>query len=161
MTTTTQALDKVRGQLGKTVGNGECYALAAYYEHLISLSSTVGLGAGVNAVSGAIGDTIKATNIGTSYKWQENGWTVSEKGPFRIGQIITTAPVPGNIYGHVVVVEAIDGDQLTVLEQNHNGRRFVVRNVYSASAYAKQVNHYITPPNASTTVKGTLSLIHI
>ncbi|MEY8462524.1 PlySs2 family phage lysin [Streptococcus merionis] len=148
MTSTRQALDNVRALIGsgRSVGNGECYALASYYERLISPDATVGLGAGVGWVSGAIGDTIKAANIGTSYNWQANGWSVSTTGPFRAGQIVTIKATSGNIYGHVVIIEAVNGDQLTVLEQNYAGRRYPVRNYYSASAYQQTVAHYITPP---------------
>lgn len=133
----------------RSVGNGECYGLASYYETLISPNGTVGLGAGVGWVSGAVGDTIKAANIGTSYNWQANGWTVSTTGPFQPGQIVTLKAVSGNIYGHVVVIEAVQGDQLTVLEQNYAGQRYPVRNVYSATSYRNGVAHYITPPGAT------------
>ncbi|HFI0351822.1 TPA: PlySs2 family phage lysin, partial [Streptococcus suis] len=96
--------------------------------------------------SGAIGDTISAKNIGSSYNWQANGWSVSTSGPFKAGQIVTLGATPGNPYGHVVVVEAVNGDQLTILEQNYGGKRYPVRNYYSAASYRQQVVHYITPP---------------
>ncbi len=62
MTTVNEALNNVRAQVGSgiSVGNGECYALASWYERMISPDATVGLGAGVGWVSGAIGDTISA-----------------------------------------------------------------------------------------------------
>ncbi|MBM7320297.1 PlySs2 family phage lysin [Streptococcus suis] len=148
MTTVNEALSNVRAQVGSgvSVGNGECYALASWYERMISPDATVGLGAGVGWVSGAIGDTISAKNIGSSYNWQANGWTVSTSGPFKDGQIVTLGATPGNPYGHVVVVEAVDGDRLTILEQNYGGKRYPVRNYYSAANYRQQVVHYITPP---------------
>ncbi|HEM4697262.1 TPA: PlySs2 family phage lysin [Streptococcus suis] len=148
MTTVNEALNNVRAQVGSgvSVGNGECYALASWYERMISPDATVGLGAGVGWVSGAIGDTISAKNIGSSYNWQANGWTVSTSGPFKAGQIVTLSATPGNPYGHVVVVEAVDGDRLTILEQNYGGKRYPVRNYYSAASYRQQVVHYITPP---------------
>ncbi|HFI0377049.1 TPA: PlySs2 family phage lysin, partial [Streptococcus suis] len=141
------ALNNVRAQVGSgvSVGNGECYALASWYERMISPDATVGLGAGVGWVSGAIGDTISAKNIGSSYNWSANGWTVSTSGPFKTGQIVTFNP-----YGHVVVVEAVDGDRLTILEQNMGGKRYPVRNYYSAASYRQQVVHYITPPGTVT-----------
>ncbi|HFR3239502.1 TPA: PlySs2 family phage lysin, partial [Streptococcus suis] len=116
MTTVNEALNNVRAQVGSgiSVGNGECYALASWYERMISPDATVGLGAGVGWVSGAIGDTISAKNIGSSYNWQANGWTVSTSGPFKAGQIVTLGATPGNPYGHVVIVEAVDGDRLTI-----------------------------------------------
>ena len=149
MATVNEALNNVRALVGSNlpVGNGECYALASYYERMISPDATVGLGAGVGWVSGAIGDTISAKNIGTSYNWGANGWTVATSGPFKAGQIIT---LRDKGYGHVVIVEAINGDQLTVLEQNYIGKRYPVRNYYSASAYAHNVAHYITPPGTAS-----------
>ncbi|HFU4458979.1 TPA: PlySs2 family phage lysin [Streptococcus suis] len=152
MTTVNEALNNVRAQVGSgvSVGNGECYALASWYERMISPGATVGLGAGVGWVSGAIGDTISAKNIGSSYNWQANGWSVSTSGPFQAGQIVTLGATPGNPYGHVVIVEAVDGDQLTILEQNYGGKRYPVRNYYSAVSYRQQVVHYITPPGTVT-----------
>lgn len=158
MTTVNEALNNVRAQVGSgvSVGNGECYALASWYERMISPNATVGLGAGVGWVSGAIGDTISAKNIGTSYNWQANGWSVSTSGPFTAGQIVTLGATPKNPYGHVVVVEAVDGDRLIIIEQNYGGKRYPVRNYYSASAYARNVAHYITPPG---TVSNTPTLV--
>ena len=123
MATVNEALNNIRAQVGSgvSVGNGECYALASWYERMISPDATVGLGAGVGWVSGAIGDTISAKNIGTSYNWQANGWSVSTSGPFVAGQIVTLGATSGNPYGHVVIVEAVNGDQLTILEQNYGG----------------------------------------
>lgn len=159
MTTVNEALGNVRALVGsgQSVGNGECYALASYYERMISPSATVGLGAGVGYVSGAIGDTIKAANIGTSYDWVANGWSVSSSGDFKAGQIVTTKPTPGNIYGHVVIIEAVNGDQLTILEQNVAGMRYPVRNYYSAASYRHSVAHYITPPASAGTVASNTS----
>lgn len=159
MTTVNEALNNVRAQVGSgvSVGNGECYALASWYERMISPDATVGLGAGVGWVSGAIGDTISAKNIGSSYNWQANGWTVSTSGPFKAGQIVTLGATPGNPYGHVVIVEAVDGDRLTILEQNYGGKRYPVRNYYSAASYRQQVVHYITPPASAGAATNTPS----
>jgi hypothetical protein len=71
MTTITQALDKVREQLGKTVGNGECYSLASYYEHLISPSSTVALGG--NGATAALYDKFKQLPL------KEDGFNANAK----------------------------------------------------------------------------------
>ncbi|MCQ9212295.1 MULTISPECIES: PlySs2 family phage lysin [unclassified Streptococcus] len=158
MATVNEALNNVRALVGsgQPIGNGECYALASYYERIISPDATVGLGAGVGYVSGAIGDTIKAANIGTSYNWSANGWNVSTSGLFQVGQIVTTKPTADNIYGHVVIVEAVNGDQLTILEQNYGGKRYPARNYYSASAYKQNVAHYITPPGSVGEVRSAV-----
>ncbi|NQG97762.1 PlySs2 family phage lysin [Streptococcus suis] len=152
MTTVNEALNNVGAQVGSgiSVGNGECYALASWYERMISPDATVGLGAGVGWVSGAVGDTISAKNIGSSYNWKTNGWAVSTSGPFKAGQIVTLGATSGNPYGHVVIVEAVDGDRLTIIEQNYGGKRYPVRNYYSAASYRQQVVHYITPPGTIT-----------
>lgn len=147
MATVTEALNNVSAQVnsGKSIGNGECYGLASWYEAMITPGSVVGLGAGIGWVTGAVGDTIAAHNIGTSYNWAANGWTVSKTGPFRRGQIVT---MYGGTNGHVAIVESVDGDRLVILEQNYAGRRYVTRNVYSAASYARNIAHYITPPGA-------------
>ncbi|WP_105153816.1 PlySs2 family phage lysin [Streptococcus suis] len=157
MATVNEALNNVRAQVGSgvSVGNGECYALASWYERMISPDATVGLGAGVGWVSGAIGDTIKAANIGPSYNWNANGWTVTSSGNFQAGQIVTIKGTAANIYGHVVIIEAVNGDQLTVLEQNYAGKRYPVRNYYSAAAYKQSVAHYITPPASAGAATNT------
>lgn len=147
------ALNTIGALIGSnsSVGNGECYALASYYERLISPDATVGLGAGVGAVSGAVGDTIKAANIGIAYRWSANGWSVSTDTGFQAGQIVTLKATSGNIYGHVVIIESVSGSTVTVLEQNIGGRRYPVRNTYDRGWYASQVVHYITPPGTVTT----------
>lgn len=147
MTTVNESLQDLAALVGSgtPVGNGECYALASYYESLINPDNTVGLGAGVGYVSGAIGDTICAANIGTSYDWEANGWTVTSDGVLQSGQILTIEATDWNPYGHVVVVESVDGDQLVVIEQNYAGARYPVRNYYSASDYIQTVAHFITP----------------
>lgn len=147
MTTVNEALQDLAALVGSgtPVGNGECYALASYYETLINPDSTVGLGAGVGYVSGAIGDTICAANIGISYDWEANGWTVTSDGVLQSGQILTIEGTNWNPYGHVVVVESVNDDQLVVIEQNYAGARYPVRNYYSASDYIQTVAHFITP----------------
>lgn len=156
MTTVNEALQDLAALVGSgtPVGNGECYALASYYETLINPDSTVGLGAGVGYVSGAIGDTICAANIGTSYDWEANGWTVTSDGVLQSGQILTIEATDWNPYGHVVVVELVNGDQLVVIEQNYEGARYPVRNYYSASDYLPTVAHFITPAGAAGAESG-------
>ena len=151
MTTVNEALQDLAALVGSgtPVGNGECYALASYYETLINPDSTVGLGAGVGYVSGAIGDTICAANIGISYDWEANGWTVTSDGVLQSGQILTIEGTNWNPYGHVVVVESVNDDQLVVIEQNYAGARYPVRNYYSASDYIQTVAHFITPEQLS------------
>ncbi|MGT2811842.1 PlySs2 family phage lysin [Streptococcus minor] len=152
MATVNEALNNVRAHVnsGKSIGNGECYGLASWYESMITPGSVVGLGAGIGWVTGAIGDTMAAHNIGSSYNWAANGWNVSKTGPFKSGQIVT---MYGGTYGHVAIVESIDGDRLVILEQNYAGKRYVTRNVYSASSYARNIAHYITPPGSEVTQK--------
>lgn len=148
MTTVNEALNNVRAKVGSgiSVGNGECYALASWYESMITPNSTVGLGAGVGNVTGAIGDTIKAANIGTAYNWTANGWSFGND--FAVGQIVTIKGTASNIFGHVVIVEKVDASTVTVLEQNYAGKRYPVRNVYNRADYKQTVNHFINPPKS-------------
>lgn len=39
---------------------------------------------------------------------------------------------------------------MTILEQNYGGKRYPVRNYYSATSYRQQVVHHITPPGTIT-----------
>lgn len=155
MTGINNALNTIRELEGKTIGNGQCYALSAYYENLITPNSTVGLGAGVNSVSGAIGDTISAHNIGTAYNWTKNGWTVlipQSAADICVGCIINIKPFYGNpfntgVYGHTAVVTAIDNDYITLHEQNYAGKQYVVQNVYVLNqAFLDGISSLVCPP---------------
>ncbi|WP_438837983.1 CHAP domain-containing protein [Streptococcus pluranimalium] len=160
MATVTEALNTVRALTGHRVGNGQCYGLVAYYEHLISPNSTVGLGAGVNNLSGVVGDTLRASNIGSGYNWSANNWQVLTNvsaSSLQVGQIINYkafygAPVFTGEYGHTAIVAGINGSTVTIAEQNYAGKEWVVYNTYTInSAFIGSISSLITPPGIATT----------
>lgn len=154
MTTINTALDKVRSLVGQRVGNGQCYGLVAYYEHLISPDGTVGLGAGINGLSGAVGNTINASDIGTAYRWAENGWSVvypKSAADIKLGGIINikgyNAYFGTGEYGHTGVITAVDGQTVTLHEQNVNGVERVVERTHQISpGFLAGLSSIVYPP---------------
>lgn len=143
---TQAALTELKSLLGQSLGSGECYAVPAYYSMILG---GPGLGGGVTGITDVIGDTMAAANIGTGYDWAKYGWQVvtpQSTADFKVGAIVTLGADSTNSYGHVSVIEYIDGDTLTVLEQNVSGRRYVMENTYNAQSYLNGVNHIIYPP---------------
>lgn len=157
MTGINQALTQIRELEGQKVGSGQCYALSAYYEHLITPDSTVGLGAGVNGVFGAVGDTIKASHIGSAYNWTANGWTVvvpNSATDIRVGCIINIkafygAPFHTGQYGHTGLVTAVDNEQVTIHEQNVKGVELVTSTIYRLDqAFINGISSLVYPSDS-------------
>lgn len=141
-----KALADLAAKKGVTLGNGECYGLAAYYSKLLG---GVGLGGGVTGLSHVIGDTLSAKNIGTGYNWAEVGWAVATPksvDDIKAGSMITFHGTASNPYGHVAVVKSVSKGKITVLEQNFDFKRYVVENTYDASTYFPTINQVIYPP---------------
>lgn len=127
-----EALTQIHSLLGQRIGNGQCYALTALYEHYITPDSTVGLGAGVNGITGLKKGGLNASDIGEDFNWEQNGWEVKynvrNADEIPVGAIINwhkggihingQYPVNGT-YGHTGVVYAKQGATLFVFEQNH------------------------------------------
>lgn len=154
-----QALDNIRGLVGQKIGNGQCYALVSHYERLITSNSTVGLGAGIGHVSGAVGDTISAANIGSAYNWTANGWSVvvpKSATDIRVGGIINIkayqgAPFHTGVYGHTAIITAVNGHNVTFHEQNTYNREWVVEQVYALNqTFLNAISSIVYPPNTST-----------
>ena len=164
------ALNHISAKLGQTIGTGQCYSLCAEYSGFLG---GPGLGAGTNyGLSGLSGQgsTSAASDIGICYNWSSYGWTVI-KNP-QLSQIVegcilninrgasvvesmgegtsnwfTWAADP--TYGHTLVVEKINGDSLTVLEQWGGTRQIVMRNTmkYSGSG-ASGISSICIPPKS-------------
>lgn len=149
---TKSVLDALTAKKGQLIGSGQCYALSAWYA--MSLGGP-GLGGGVTSLRGLIGAGMAASQIGTDYNWAQFGWKVvvpnkvadlipgsiaNIKANFNAGFIITGG------WGHTVVIKAISGDTLTVLEQNFAGHQYVEERTYSASAYLGAIQTLCYPP---------------
>ena len=149
---TKRALEELSGLVGRTVGNGQCYAVAAWLSYKLG---GAGLGCGLGGFSGLIGSGIRACDIGTDYSWGNFGWGVEGSGfsgaNIVAGTILNIKPNYGapwytGYYGHTVVVESVNGDTVTVLQQNYAGKQYVTRDKYSLSAIVPSIQTLVHPP---------------
>lgn len=115
--------------LGVRIGNGQCYALSAEYSGVLG---GCGLGAGTKyGLSHVIGDTVCASNIGSSYDWGAVGWKVIFNPSYDqlvVGSIINWkagGQVEGwyadSYYGHTGVIRGLDNGRIQTYEQNVTG----------------------------------------
>lgn len=149
---TKSVLDALTSKKGQLIGSGQCYALSAWYAQSIG---GPGLGGGVTSLRGLIGAGMAASQIGTDYNWAQFGWKVVV--PNKVADLIpgSIANIKANFnggflnttgWGHTVVIKAISGDTLTVLEQNFAGHQYVEERTYSASAYLGGIQTLCYPP---------------
>lgn len=145
---TKAAIAQLKSKVGQTVGNGECYGLAALYSKILG---GPGLGGGVTGLSDVIGDTMSAANIGTGYNWAKHGWkvikpkSVDDLVPGAMYTVKANTPYAPNPYGHVGVIQAHNGSEVKTLEQNAKGR-FISEGIYNDKQYLAYINHIILPP---------------
>lgn len=151
---TKSVLDALTAKKGQLIGSGQCYALSAWYAY------TIGgpwLGGGVtNGFKGLYpGGGSAAAQIGEDYNWSQFGWKMVR--PSQVSHLIpgSIANIKANFnggflnttgWGHTVVIKAISGDTLTVLEQNFAGHQYVEERTYSASAYLGAIQTLCYPP---------------
>lgn len=149
---TKSVLDALSAKKGQLIGSGQCYALSAWYAQSIG---GPGLGGGVTSLRGLTGAGMAASQIGTDYNWAQFGWKVVV--PNKVADLIpgSIANIKANFnggflnttgWGHTVVIKAISGDTLTVLEQNFAGHQYVEERTYSASAYLGAIQTLCYPP---------------
>lgn len=148
---TKKALEELAGLVGKTVGNGQCYAVPAWLSYKLG---GAGLGCGLGGFSGLVGSGIRACDIGTDYNWGNFGWGVEGSGfsgaNVVAGTILNIKPNYGapwytGYYGHTVVVESVNGDTVTVLQQNYAGKQYVTRDKYSMNAIIPSIQTLVQP----------------
>lgn len=148
---TKKALEELSGLVGRTVGNGQCYAVPAWLSYKLG---GAGLGCGLGGFSGLVGSGIRACDIGTDYSWGNFGWGVEGSGfsgaNVVAGTILNIKPNYGapwytGYYGHTVVVESVNGDTVTVLQQNYAGKQYVTRDKYSLSAIIPSIQTLVQP----------------
>lgn len=149
---TKAALDELGTLVGKGVGNGQCYAVPAWFSYKLG---GAGLGCGLGGFSGLIGSGVRAADIGTDYSWSNFGWGLKVSG-FNSGDIFAGAIVNirGNYgapwhtgyYGHTVVVESTNGDTMTVIQQNYAGKQYLTRDNYSISQVLPSIQSIVYTP---------------
>lgn len=158
---TIAVINEMKGLQGRTVGNGQCYGLAAWYSMKLG---GPGLGAGVTGFSGRVGAGMAAAYIGTDYAWANFGWSVvrprgtNELKAGALANIKAYNSYQGTgQYGHVSIIIANNGSTVTVLEQNYAGRQYVTLGTYNAQAYLGAIETLCYPPElkAGRTVEGT------
>lgn len=145
---TKEAIAQIKSKVGQTVGNGECYGLAALYSKILG---GPGLGGGVTSLTDVIGDTYNAKNIGTGYDWAKHGWKVitpqstADLVPGAMYTLKAETPWSPGPWGHVGVIQAHIGSELKTVEQNVKGR-FVSEGSYNDKEYLGYINQVIYPP---------------
>nr|DAP89984.1 MAG TPA: tail protein [Caudoviricetes sp.] len=153
---TKSALNELAGLVGKTVGNGQCYAVPAWLSYKLG---GAGLGCGLGGFSGLVGSGVRACDIGTDYAWSNFGWGLKVSGlsasDILSGSIINIranygAPWYTGYYGHTVVVESIDGDTMTVIQQNYAGKQYLTRNNYSISQVLPSIQSIVYTPELTS-----------
>lgn len=158
---TIAVINEMKGLQGRTVGNGQCYGLAAWYSMKLG---GPGLGGGVTGFSGRVGAGMAAAYIGTDYAWANFGWSVvrprgtNELKAGAMANIKAHNTFQGTgQYGHVSIIIANNGSTVTVFEQNYAGRQYVTLGTYNAQAYLGAIETLCYPPElkAGRTVEGT------
>lgn len=151
----TNIADKVnnlRALQGQTIGDGQCYALASWYLNSITNGYHISYSLGTPPAGFAIGDTLRAANIGSGWNWGSIGWTV--KNPsidnIKVGDIFSVAANFGGIwqtgyYGHVGIVTGIDGDYIEITDQNFAGYPVNIRR-YPKTQFIQGITSLISPP---------------
>lgn len=144
----TDALAKCSSKVGQTVGSGQCYALSGYIAGLISgyTCDMSTLQYGFQALP-RIGDGDNAHSLWCGWDWKVAG--AKTKG-YPVGTIMPASDVkPGMIWctqaydsytgtlrwGHTGIFESVNGNQVTVLEQNWCGIQTVRRGVYDLNKF--------------------------
>lgn len=122
-----KGLTYLKNNLGKALGNGECYAVASAYVHEISTHPYLGAGLYYpkDLKTGADGESAFA--IADAYDWNRYGWTVIEKpsgrsfnaNDVKIGDILIFKKYwnGSSVYGHVAVCSGKSGNTILYYEQ--------------------------------------------
>ncbi|MGM0208467.1 hypothetical protein IGI96_002987 [Enterococcus sp. DIV0421] len=119
-------LDHLQSLLGRSIGNGQCYALSAEYSGFMG---GAGLGAGTSyGLSHVIGSTESASDIGSAYNWSALSWTVIKHPTYdqlvpgaiinwsRGGQVASWSA--SAVWGHTGVIHGLSNGNILTYEQN-------------------------------------------
>ena len=119
-------LDHLQTLMGKSIGNGQCYALSAEYSGFMG---GAGLGAGTSyGLTQVIGPTESASDIGIAYNWSALGWTVIKNPSYdqlvpgaiinwsRGGQVASWSA--SAVWGHTGVIRGLSNGNILTYEQN-------------------------------------------
>lgn len=122
----TKGLDHLKSLLGRSIGNGQCYALSAEYSGFMG---GVGMGSGTRyGLTHVIGPTEAASDIGIAYDWNALGWKVIQNPSYdqlqvgaiinwaRGGQVASWSASP--TWGHTGVIQGLSNGMIQTYEQN-------------------------------------------
>lgn len=145
-------INALRALEGQTIGDGQCYALTSYYLNSITPGYHISYSLGQIPPSFIIGETIRASNIGSSYDWASIGWTVKEptKENLKTGDIFNVASFVQGIWwtqenGHTGVVTDYDGSTVEITDQNWNNAPVSVRR-YDVDSFLYGLTSLVSPP---------------
>lgn len=164
---TKRVLSELASMVGRTLGNGQCYGLTSWYSNKLG---GAGLGAGIGGFSGLVGSGVRACDIGTDYNWPAFGWAVDGGSMFGTnlvaGAIINIkanygAPWYAGYYGHTAVVESVNGNTITILQQNYAGAQYVTRQKYDKNELIPSIQTIVHPPELASggRVEGTGNVV--
>lgn len=123
-----KGLNHLKSLIGQTVGNAQCYAVAAVYSGVMR-GPDLGAGTYYNEMEPVEGqDVYSASEIGHAYHWDKYGWEVIDHPEYR--QLKTGAIVcferslalndmftTHEYYGHCAVVNGLENGLIQTCEQ--------------------------------------------
>lgn len=147
-------LNHLESLLGKSWGNGQCYAVPAEYSGFLG---GCGLGAATKyPLSHVIGNTEAAADIGSSYDWAAVGWKVIYQPAYK--ELVTGAIINwrrgGNIggfnvdytYGHTGVIYGLTNGGFQTYEQN-SGKGQIIAKYDRNWVGSSEISSIVIPPN--------------
>lgn len=123
-----KGLNHLKSLIGQSVGNSQCYALAAVYSGVMK-GPDLGAGTYYNEMDPVEeADVYSASEIGHAYHWDKYGWEVIDNPEFsqlKNGAIICYAPslaltdtfTTHDYYGHCAVVRSLENGLIQAYEQ--------------------------------------------
>lgn len=144
------ALTTLGNQVGKTLYNGQCYGLTAWYVDQLKGPTMMGSGHEY------------AQNIGEDYDWAAYGWTVTEYptiDQIHPGDVIcweAGGSLSPGIYGHTGVVKSIDSNgNMVTYEQNAGAGQIAYQ--YNRTYNQTRIKSVIHKNGSTTTTNTTTS----
>ncbi|MGN3791866.1 UNVERIFIED_CONTAM: CHAP domain-containing protein, partial [Melissococcus plutonius] len=151
--TGTAGLKHLESLMGRTVGNGQCYAASAEYSGYLG---GCGLGAGTKyGLSHVIGNTSSAADIGSSYDWKAVGWKVIFNPSYN--QLVTGAIVNikrggqwgtgwtvDAVYGHTGIIYGLSEGKIQTYEQNAEQGQIIAK--YNRIYFNSSIASIVIPP---------------
>ncbi|STP93472.1 mannosyl-glycoprotein endo-beta-N-acetylglucosaminidase [Enterococcus faecalis] len=108
-----KAIKLLADTLGKSINNGECYGLTAYYVEKMGGPQLMGSG------------KMNAWAIGSDYDWESHGWKVIKNpkpSDLKAGDVINWqggGKIAISSYGHTGIIQSVEGNNtFKTFEQN-------------------------------------------